>query len=427
MTVPSGAEVTYTYAATNTGNTRSAPSRSPTTRRRARRRRAGRRPRQQRRRPRRRRDVDLLVRPPRPDRRVINTATVTGTPLNPVSRDAPVPGSQPGGDRRPTPAEVEVVNPDIDLTKTADPDVVLLDPATPVPPEPVTYTFAATNTGDAPLNRPGATTQGPARPTPGGSTDRHCDESRDLRQRRHDDNDLLDPGETWKFTLSRSRSTQPTRQHRRDHRPAVATPTATRCRASTRSTTAPRRSSTSSTPASRSSRPRCAAWSSTPTPTPVAGPDVPTRGRPSTSTRSPTPATSRSTWTPAADRRHLRAAGRSSSGDTNGDGLLDPDEVWEYTLRDDARTRAGATPRRSTGDMSGLVDEHGRPSPACPFFDGAPGARQVRRQPPTPPRCTVIEPGLTLTKTASAEVVRVDGRRDLHVRRRPTPATSGSI
>ena len=91
------------------------------------------------------------------------------------------------------------INPNIELTKSVDPTVVLLGPDGA--PEPVTYTFEATNTGTPALNRPGAATAGPAQ---GSGLDRghplqspatYADTDGDAN-----DNDLLDPGETWTFT-----------------------------------------------------------------------------------------------------------------------------------------------------------------------------------------------------------------------------------
>src|SRR6185437_10004346 len=78
---------------------------------------------------------------------VINTAEVTGIPLNPLNNDEPFPNPNPAVSDSNI-AEIQVVNPDISLTKTATPDLVLLDPGDSPPAEPVTYTFLAENTGD---------------------------------------------------------------------------------------------------------------------------------------------------------------------------------------------------------------------------------------------------------------------------------------
>ena len=125
-----------------------------------------------------------------------NTATATGVPLNPVTgvgfpdRNPPVTAV----DR----AEVDVVSPGVSLDKAVTPEVVVVDPATGTP-QPVTYTFAATNTGTTPLNRPGATAPGPAT-EPGWVTDAALHLAAVFTGGDGNGNLLLDPGETWTFT-----------------------------------------------------------------------------------------------------------------------------------------------------------------------------------------------------------------------------------
>ena len=126
---------------------------------------------------------------------VINTATVTATPLNPDT-GAPFVGVNPPVTATDF-AAVDVINPNIELTKSVDPTVVLIGPDGA--PEPVTYTFEATNTGTPALNRPGATTAGPAK-DPGWIDDTRCSSPPTYASGDIDDNDLLDPGETWTFT-----------------------------------------------------------------------------------------------------------------------------------------------------------------------------------------------------------------------------------
>ena len=96
-----------------------------------------------------------------------------------------------------------------------------------------------------------------------------------------------------------------------------------------------------------------------------------------------------------------------AGGDTNGDGLLDTDEVWDYTCSTALDRDRRRTPRPSPATQSGLV-ENTVTVIGIPFFDGGPGPRQGRRRHGHRPGA-VIEPGSTITKTASADVVRVDG------------------
>ena len=84
----------------------------------------------------------------------------------------------------------------------------------------MTYTFEATNNGDAPLNRPGATTGGPGTKDPGWVVDGHCDGAATYVSGDDDDNDLLDPGETWEFTCQNAVDGTD-HQHRAHHRPAL--------------------------------------------------------------------------------------------------------------------------------------------------------------------------------------------------------------
>ena len=277
VTIPSGGDVTYTYAATNIGDTPlgtvtltddTAPCASPT--------------------------PDPANTPPpllpgqtwnyscpSPDvtANVINTATVTGVPLNPANLNQPFPPPNPVVTATDS-AEVDVVDPGIDLTKTADPEIVVLDETGAA--QPVTYTYEATNNGDVPLNRPGAYPDGPGPTAPGWIDDDTCTPVTYVSG--DDGNALLDPGETWQFTCLGAVD-EPTLNTADDHRPAVeprrlAAPRAARelggpglrRRAAGRASPSPRR--------------RSSPVVLDPDATPILGPDVPTpRARPSTSTR----------------------------------------------------------------------------------------------------------------------------------------------
>ena len=90
-----------------------------------------------------------------------------------------------------------MINPNIELTKSVRPDG--RPDRSGRAPEPVTYTFEAKNTGTPALNRPGATTAGPAK-DPGWIEDTRCTSPATFVSGDTDDDDLLDPGETWTFT-----------------------------------------------------------------------------------------------------------------------------------------------------------------------------------------------------------------------------------
>ena len=131
---------------------------------------------------------------------VVNTATVTATPLNPAT-GLPFVGLNPAVTATDF-AEVDVINPNIELTKTVVPEVVLIGPDGA--PEPVTYTFEATNTGTPELNRPGAATGGPSATDPGWVADTECVAPTTFVGGDVDGDELLDPGETWTFTCQGS-------------------------------------------------------------------------------------------------------------------------------------------------------------------------------------------------------------------------------
>ena len=95
------------------------------------------------------------------------------------------------------------------------------------------------------------------------------------------------------------------------------------------------------------------------------------------------------------------------SGDTNGDLLLDPDEVWYYSCdtpldrEDDSNTPpVGNSP--ISGTVTNTVTVNG-----VPFFEGALVPDKAVTDTDTA-QVTVIEPHLSITKTASADVVRPD-------------------
>ena len=130
---------------------------------------------------------------------VVDTATVSGVPVNPVTGD-PFEGRNPPVNASDS-ASVLIVNPDIVLTKSASPTEVVVSPGGSAE---VTYTFTATNPGDVPLNRPDAPPAGtgPSATEPGWVVDPRCDQPTTFTGGDANDNQLLDPGEEWTFTCT---------------------------------------------------------------------------------------------------------------------------------------------------------------------------------------------------------------------------------
>lgn len=325
-----------------------------------------------------------------PDADVVNTADVTAVPLNPVTGD-PFPTPNPPVTDTDT-ASVVVISADIHLTKTADPDVVLLGPGQNPPGESVTYTFQAENLGTSPLGRPG----GAAATDPGWVVDPRCDGPAVFQSGDTDGDQLLDPGETWVFTCTNTVDSptlnvaeitgQPTDA---DGNPLPVDPVTDAAAAFVR-TVQPALDVTKTAVVPVVLDPGAPA---------VDGPDVPT----------PRPAGYRYEIGNPGDVPLDLGGGPVDDkcapltlveGDTNGDSMLDPGEVWVYTCqtvldRDDADS--------PPGDQPALV-ENTVQATGTPFFDGQlVPEKQVTGSDTS--EVTVIEPSLELTKTVSATVV----------------------
>lgn len=396
-TITLGSTVTYTYAATNVGNTPlgsvtltddTAPCTAPTP------------------------DPGNTASPLMPGQswnyscsasptdNVTNTATVSATPLDPSNVNSPFPNPNPAvtaTDR----ADVEVVNPTINLVKSVSADVVLIGPP-PVTAEPVVYTFVASNAGTPALNRPGATTQGPAR-DPGWIVDPLCTSPAVYTTGDSNDNSLLDPGESWAFSCPGA-VTQPTLN--------TATITASPANPDGSPIGVADVSDTDNafvdvvSPAISIEKLALVPVVLDRDSTPVAGPDAPAirparyvyevtnTGNVELSLNPPTPVDNRCS--------PLIFEG----GDSDVDGLIDPDETWNYrcvTLLD-RQTQSTPPP---IGNESGLVINQVTVS-GIPFFGNALHPTKSVSAGDTA-QVLVIDPGITITKSPSTPTVLAGG------------------
>ena len=335
-----------------------------------------------------------------PTEDVHNVANVEATPLNPNDNNAPFAAPNPTVTAEDD-ASVTIVNPDIQLDKTADPTFVLL-PENGTP-QPVTYHFQATNPGDQPLNRPGAASGGPSATDPGWVQDPQCDAVTQFDGGDTNGNQMLDPGETWDFSCTNTvgRTTvnvarivgQPS-QANGDPLPGVD-PVDDLAAAIVRV----------AQPGIQVVKTALVDPVLDPDAEPISGPDFPTP-RPAEYTYEVT-----NTGTvplavvpnpPVDDICGPLQPAPGGLGDRNGDQLLQPGEVWHYicstTLQ---REQANSPP--VTGDESGLVTNtvtvHG-----IPDVDGTPFPGREVSDTDTA-QVLVIQPDISITKTASPSAV----------------------
>jgi uncharacterized repeat protein (TIGR01451 family) len=325
---------------------------------------------------------------------VVNTADVVGVPVNPVT-DAPFTDPNPpvtDEDR----AEVNVVDAAIELTKVADPTSILLDAGANPPAENVQYTFSATNTGTAILGRPGGT---PAT-DPGWVIDPNCNGPTTYTGGDTSPaNGLMDPGETWTFTCTASVDSDTLNVAVINGQPVdgsgdpLGVPNV-RDLASAFVTVAH--------PDIEIQKTALRPVVLDPDAPAVAGPDVPTPRQAEYEYQVSNPGDvplSLAANPPTDDRC---APVTFVDGDADGDGLLDPGEVWNYTCTTTLEREDANVP---PGNESGLV-ENTVTVTGVPFFNGA-LVTDPDKQPSDSDKAQVlvIEPGIDLTKTASASVV----------------------
>lgn len=391
VTVASGADVTYTYRATNAGNTAlspveltddTAPCQDPV------------------------RGPDdtgddndtmdvgetwtYSCESPGVTAAVLNTATVTGVPLNPSTGD-PFTGRNPVVSDTDT-AEVTVTDPDLTLIKTVDQDLVF-------PGTTVTYTYRATNDGDTDLRNDTG--------DPDWVTDNRCS---DVTYTGGDDNDddLLNPGETWEFECQSAITQQTVNVATIVAQPVVdGTPTGEPL--TRRDVALVRVVEPAITVVKTALRPVVLDPDAVddnrddPAGGAFVGPDVP----------DPRPAqylydVSNTGDAPLADvtlTDDLCSSPAYQSGDTNGDEVLDVDEVWVYTC-ETTLEREQATP--PPGDESGLV-QNTATATGTPFLPDDPSETADPVSDTDIAQVLVIEPSLELIKSVSADVVEVNG------------------
>lgn len=327
-----------------------------------------------------------------PGQDVVNTATVTGTPLDPGTGLAFV-GTNPPVTATDV-ASVDVRVDGVVLTKVPSPDVVLLDAGDAPPPETVTYTFTAENTGDDPLTRDGA-----APTDPGWVEDTLC-VGATVYQGGDDSpaNGLLDPGETWTFTCDQAIDEGTVNVARIEGLPTDGggTPLPLPSVVDLAAAYVP------------VLRPQVEVLKAAlrpvvldPDADAVAGPDTPAPRAAEYGYLVSNPGDVPLQLTTLDD--DTCAPLTLTAGDTDLDGLLDPGEVWEHTCTTPLEREQSSTP---PGDGSGLVRNTVTVT-GSPVVGGS-----VVVDPAKHPSATgtadvlVVEPGLALTKTASAAVVR---------------------
>ncbi|HEY5879149.1 MAG TPA: LPXTG cell wall anchor domain-containing protein [Nakamurella sp.] len=317
-----------------------------------------------------------------PTASVTNTATVTGTPLNPAADNQPFPDPNPAVSATDT-ARVQVVEPGLVLTKTVDHDLV-------IPGTPVIYTYTAQNDGDVDLRNDTG--------DPAWIADNACSPvsgvpSNDDNQGDTNDDDLLNPGETWTFTCSRTINelTQNTAT-------IVAQPVVDGNPVGGPLTRVDRALVRVLTPAIDVVKTNTTPVVLNPDATPVSGPDfdhVPP----------PRPATFVYEVTNPGDvplaevtlTDDTCASVGFVGGDENTNNLLDVDEVWNYTC---TTVVPGAALGQPSAQVTNTATAAGTPTVPDEDLTGEPiNATDTAET-------TVIHPDFEITKTASQPVVR---------------------
>jgi hypothetical protein len=312
-----------------------------------------------------------------PTESVTNTATVTGTPLNPTD-NSPFPGDPvTAGDT----AHVQIVQPGLTLTKTIDQNLVF-------PGTEVHYAYAATNTGDIALRNdtgdPGWVADNACAPVTYTGGDANTDR-------------LMNSGETWTFTCTKAINTPTINIATIVAQPVDGNGNPAGGVLTRRDIAFVRVVTPGIAVTKESTRPVVLS----PDATPVSGPDTPTV-RPATfaysvSNTGTAPLTQVTVSDDTCPNLTPIPEGAPNVGDTNGDGVLDVDEVWSYQC---STTLDGADLGQQSIVVTNTVTATGTPVIPGTTTTGPPVTDTATAN------TTVIHPGLSVTKTASQDVVQ---------------------
>ena len=322
------------------------------------------------------------------DENTSNTATVTAIPLNPEQGNQPFPDPNPPVTATDT-AEVTTIDPELSLTKDVDQSVVF-------PGTGVTYTYTATNEGDTDLRNDTGNA--------GWLVDDTCSPVDQVLQGATNFNvgdtntdDLMNPGETWSFTCAPATIDQRTF----NTATIVAQPVVG--------------GTPQGDPLTREAyalvdvvAPAIHVEKTALTPV-VLDPDAAPLG--------PDPAD------PAGYDYVVTNPGDVPlkdvvlvddtcspvdyvDGDANGDGFLDVDEAWTYTCSTELQREQGTPP--PTGRESGLVENTATVT-GTPFLPGSPSETSPDVTDQDRAQVLVIEPGLRIRKSVTPEIVLAGG------------------
>ncbi|MFB7893748.1 hypothetical protein ACFC1I_16230 [Microbacterium sp. NPDC056044] len=320
-----------------------------------------------------------------PTTSVVNTATVTGVPVDPTT-GAVFPDPNPTVSDVDY-AEVAVLDAELTLVKSVDQSIVF-------PGTTVNYTYAATNNGTADLRNDTG--------NPGWVSDDRCAPVTQVNVDGFNVGDvntdtLLNPGETWQFSCASAIT-----QHTINIATIVAQPVDAGSPLGAVLTRRDVAVVDVVQPGIQVTKSALVPVVLDPSAEPVSGPDVP-EVRPAqylyevenTGTvplQDVTTSDDRCTPLTLVD------------GDTNGDDVLDVDEVWVYTC-ETTLSRSQATPP-PVGAESGLVTNTATAS-GTPFIPEDPVVTGPVQTDTDIAQVLVIQPSISITKTASADVVRV--------------------